>query len=109
MTKYCNDMALAPLSGGWPAGWDIFYGMCDQASTPAGAYYDVTWVDSASLSQNQETPLPTENLLDRGYWWVASSPVKEGTKHPHQWPVGTVVHCSRFCADVRASDDVIVF
>ena len=41
-------MKLGPLSGGWPSGWDVFYGMCDQASTPAGAYYDVTWVDSVA-------------------------------------------------------------
>ena len=46
--RYCNDMKLGPLSGGWPSGWDVFYGMCDQASTPAGAYYDVTWVDSVA-------------------------------------------------------------
>ena len=41
MVKYCRNETLGPLLGGWPAGWDVFYGMCDQASGPAGAYYDV--------------------------------------------------------------------
>jgi arylsulfatase A-like enzyme len=48
MVKYCRNMTLGPLEGGWPAGWDVFYGMCDQASTPEGGYYDMNWVDSAA-------------------------------------------------------------
>jgi hypothetical protein len=48
MTKYCRNETLGPLTGGWPSGWDTFYGMCDQASTPEGAYYDVNWVDSVA-------------------------------------------------------------
>lgn len=46
IVKYCRNETLGALTGGWPAGWSVFYGMCDQASTPEGAYYDVNWVDS---------------------------------------------------------------
>ena len=48
MVKYCRDETIGPLEHGWPQGWDTFYGMCDQASTPAGGYYDVNWVDSVA-------------------------------------------------------------
>ena len=46
MVRFCRNETLGPLEHGWPAGWDIFYGMCDQASTPEGGYYDMNWVDS---------------------------------------------------------------
>ena len=28
MTKYCRNETIGPLLGGWPSGWDTFYGMC---------------------------------------------------------------------------------
>ncbi|KAH8075283.1 sulfuric ester hydrolase [Aureococcus anophagefferens] len=48
MVRYCRNETLGPLDHGWPPGWDAFFGMCDQASTPQGAYYSVNWVDSAA-------------------------------------------------------------
>ena len=48
IVKYCRNETLGKLTGGWPSGWDVFYGMCDQASSPEGAYYDVNWVDSVA-------------------------------------------------------------
>ena len=50
MVRYCRNETLGPLEHGWPPGWDVFYGMCDQASTPQGAYYSVNWVDSEAGS-----------------------------------------------------------
>eukprot|EP00937_MAST-01D_sp_MAST-1D-sp2_P003112 g3112.t1 len=60
MVKYCRNETLGPLTGGWPAGWDTFYGMCDQASTPAGAYYDVNWVDSEAGAVTYTGSAPEE-------------------------------------------------
>jgi N-acetylglucosamine-6-sulfatase len=48
MVRYCRNETLGPLEHAWPSGWDEFYGMCDQASTPSGAYYSVDWISSAS-------------------------------------------------------------
>ena len=48
MVRYCRNETLGPLEHGWPDGWDVFFGMCDQLSTPQGGYYSVNWVDSAS-------------------------------------------------------------
>ena len=50
MVKYCRNETIGPLDHGWPSGWDEFFGMCDQYSTPAGAYYGVNWVSSRSSS-----------------------------------------------------------
>jgi N-acetylglucosamine-6-sulfatase len=46
IARYCRNETLGPMEGGWPSGWDVFYGMCDQASTPEGGYYDMNWIDS---------------------------------------------------------------
>jgi arylsulfatase A-like enzyme len=46
MVRYCRNETLGPMEAGWPSGWDIFYGMCDQMSTPEGGYYDMNWIDS---------------------------------------------------------------
>jgi len=48
IVKYCRNETLGKLTHGWPSGWDVFYGMCDQASSPEGAYYDVDWIDSVA-------------------------------------------------------------
>mmetsp|Transcript_17725 Transcript_17725/g.54530 ORF Transcript_17725/g.54530 Transcript_17725/m.54530 type:complete len:508 (+) Transcript_17725:42-1565(+) len=47
MVPYCRNETRGPIES-WPPGWDMFYGMCDQASTPYGAYYNMTWVDSVA-------------------------------------------------------------
>jgi hypothetical protein len=31
MTKYCRNETLGPLTGGWPSGWDTFYGVSPTA------------------------------------------------------------------------------
>jgi N-acetylglucosamine-6-sulfatase len=48
MVRYCRNETVGPLLNGWPSGWDVFYGMCDQASTPQGGYYNMKWVNSES-------------------------------------------------------------
>ena len=45
--RYCRNETRGPIES-WPPGWNMFYGMCDQASTPYGAYYNMTWVDSVA-------------------------------------------------------------
>tara|TARA_B110000208_G_scaffold48113_1_gene63662 strand:- start:1454 stop:2638 length:1185 start_codon:yes stop_codon:yes gene_type:complete len=60
MVKYCRDETLGPLTGGWPSGWNTFYGMCDQASTPAGGYYDMNWVDSVANAVTYTGSAPNE-------------------------------------------------
>jgi len=62
MVRYCRNETLGPMlpGAGWPAGWDVFYGMCDQASTPAGGYYDVNWVDSEARALTYTGSAPHE-------------------------------------------------
>ena len=60
MVRFCRNETLGPLEHGWPAGWDTFYGMCDQASTPKGGYYDMNWVDSEAGAVTYTGDAPDE-------------------------------------------------
>lgn len=144
MTKYCRNETLGPLTGGWPTGWDTFYGlsptaaffakenpdddvnplparpakvemwplhrqtgMCDQASTPEGAYYDVNWYSSHSTATLLLTSVGflaehPRRVLDR-VDSVAGEITHTGTK-PEEcaWPtsgtVSLVLHFDTLCA-----------
>lgn len=60
MARYCNNGMLGPLLHGWPPGWDVFYGMCDQASTPKGGYYDMQWINSETEAIEYTGEEPSE-------------------------------------------------
>ena len=94
MTKYCRNETIGPLLGGWPAGWDTFYGMCDQASTPEGAYYDVNWVDSVAGSITHTGTKPEEYTTsvigNKTVAWILANAKKDepffvsaATRAPH--------------------------
>ncbi|KAH8083371.1 sulfuric ester hydrolase [Aureococcus anophagefferens] len=76
MVRYCRNETLGPLEHGWPPGWDAFFGMCDQASTPQGAYYSVNWVDSrpGRRLHGLERPTTTSIVGNRSVAYLKLAP-----------------------------------